>query len=94
MPVEFPSNRLAFTSSYNKINVAMFSVNPFHDASNMGNKTSRMPAKLSKANPEDAQPIFTEGSKSVQVPAEVIQYLRDFLLSLPGASERGLGYQQ
>ena len=60
----------------------------------MGNKNSRMPANLSQTNPQDASsPIFTEGSKSVQLPAEVIQHLRAFLLSLPGASERGLGFQ-
>ena len=59
----------------------------------MGNRNSRMPARLSKAKPQDAQPIYSGGSKSVQIPAEVIQYLRDFLLSLPGASERGLGSQ-
>ena len=59
----------------------------------MGNKNSRMPVRLSKANPQDVQPRYYEGSKSVQIPVEVIQYLRDFLLSLPGASERGLGSQ-
>lgn len=93
MPVEVPSNWLTFTQSFNRYTTNAFSMNPFQDASKMGNRNSRMPAKLSKANPHDAQPTFYEGSKSVQIPAEVIQYLRDFLLSLPGASERGLGWQ-
>ena len=94
MPVEFPSNWLTFTPSFNNTNNTTFSMYPFYDASKMGNRNSMMPAKLFEANPHDVQPVYYEGSKSVPIPAEVIQNLRAFLLSLPGASERGLGWQQ
>lgn len=57
-------------------------------------KKNKKRKKRGDASSEEAEIIvFTGGSKAVPIPAEIIQQLHNFLLSLPGASDRGLGYQ-
>lgn len=57
-----------------------------------GVKNGKKPAKLTKAPSQNPNASSAE-SKSTQTPEEVTKMLHDFLMSLPGASKQGLGYQ-
>lgn len=86
MPVEFPGEVREISLSYLS---SSMDTSPDADVINTSRKNKRR-KKLGEWAPKKAEIVYTGGSKAVPIPAEVIQHLRDFLLSLPGSSERGL----
>ena len=98
MPVELPTNWPNIAHAITK-NITTFDMNSFRDGKKGGNdgKKGKKSVKVSDAqdrgsglDPNLERFRFPGGSRSVPISREVIEQLRNFLLSLPNASERGL----
>ena len=83
MPVEFLNHGGKFPSS---------SADTYQDVPKTKEKGEKaiMQDKILKTQCKHDEMVYTEGSKSVPIPAEVVKQLRDFLLSLPRDMERSL----
>ena len=104
MPVEYPNNNT--TNNNNNIKEEASSSSFFGHRSgqnlyhpNRDPRSSKKAHKLLKAQPQNAKTAASSGQSlsfeqpAAQTPAEIKHMLLMFLLSLPGASKRGLGRQ-